>query len=145
MAPEKTPKLRERPLGKKAREELLFGLPEHAQKLRSELNYNRPDLVPYSELITIMHVLTIRAESLKPPTEIHLKKMASLARRVGPKITKRPGDYKFWELLETSTEIQWTKVQSFSEDLSDMPKSWQGALDDLRQLEQSVTEEPEQK
>lgn len=137
--PEKAPSAVEQSPRRFNRGELLDTLTERAQQLQRELVFNSPHLVEYAGILSITAELAA-GDDLGPAERRHLRKMAALEARRHPLITKTPGDYKFWETVEVLTGAEWKKAQTFAEDLSDVPKSWQIPKDSLLMLNQNLTE-----
>lgn len=139
MAQEKTPVTRER-FTIRERYVLLDQLYASSIMLRSNLVFNSPHLDPYVEILAVATVLVASGDDLTSPEKKHLRKMAALEARRLPPLTKTAGDAKFWEELKAHVGQGWEKAQSFSEDLNDVPKSWQKARDDLFLLNRALRE-----
>lgn len=135
--PEKASQSPEKQSRRFSRQRLTSDLSERAQSRRQELVFNRPDLVPYAELLSIAVELET-SDDLGPSEHRHLRKMVSLEARRRPRLTKTPGDQRFWETIEVLAAAEWVKAHAFTEDLSDVPKSWQPARDDLLLISQNL-------
>lgn len=138
--PEKVKESQEQNPRRFNRKQLLSTLTDRAESYRQQVVFNRPDLVASAELVSIATELTA-FDDLSPAEQRHLRKMASLRARQQPRVTKTPGDQQFWEILKELVGREWGKAQTFADDLSDLPKSWQSAQHDLLLLSQKISGE----
>lgn len=121
------------------RQSLLTTLTDRAGKFRQEVVFNRPDLVSHAELLALATELSA-FDNLSPAEQRHLRKMVSLKARQQPQVKLLPGDQQFWETLEGLAGNEWQKAQSFADDLSDLPKSWQAARQDIVLLSSNLSD-----
>ncbi len=122
------------------RSQLLDEMYDRSKWLMGNLAFNRPDLEPYAELISVVGILE---EELRLRAASHLRQIAALAARTLPEPTATPGDMQFWEKAQKMVGPSWEKAQSFAEDLSDVPRSWQRAREDFMVLRSELRRDRE--
>jgi hypothetical protein len=111
---------------------------EKGEDLQRQLVFSGTDFTPHLEILSLVHIARQEYETLSLTDQRKLKRMLGLQMRITPATTKTAGDDRFWAEVDSWAKEEIVKAAQFADDLNDMPKSWQPALNGLAKLQDAL-------
>jgi hypothetical protein len=142
---ETAPRMTEKALTRKERQEFVNQISEHIQGRGQELVLTPAwrQIEPYVELVGMMGIL-IGDQSLDGRRQAHIRKMISVQYYMTPQKSRAPRAKEFMQEVRNHAGAEIEEAQTLPEDMKRMPAAWRNAYADTLQMNADLNLRPEE-